>query len=178
MHIPSMPSWESLHPLVIHFPIVLLLLSPMFVLVSALLSPLRSRPYMIVGLVLLTAGTASLWLAAETGEAAAEIADRTQEINAVILAHEHLASQTRLIFSALTLVLGGIFVLPHFLRRPVTRVHSTILPLVFVAIYSLGAVALVNTAHEGGRLVHQFGVHAMMPAQNTVPDRISEKGAE
>lgn len=178
MHIPPMPSWESLHPLVIHFPIVLLLLSPVFVLAGAVLSPLRGRPYMLVGLCLLVAGTGSLFLAAETGEAAAELADRTQDINAVLQTHEHLASQSRLIFSVLALLLSAVFALPHILGRPITRLHSTLLPLVFLAMYSMGAIVLVNTAHQGGRLVHQFGVRAIMPAQNEVPDRIPERGAE
>jgi hypothetical protein len=48
----------------------------------------------------------------------------------------------------------------------VTRISSTAAPLVFLAVYSVGIVYLVNTAHAGGRLVHEFGVHAMHPAQS------------
>jgi uncharacterized membrane protein len=162
LQLPQIPGWESLHPLVIHFPIVLLLLSPVFVLIGSLVSPLRGRPYMIVGLVLLLAGTGSLFLATETGEAAAELADRSPEVNSVLQAHEQLASQTRLIFSVLTALLVALFALNHFSARMISRLQTTTLSLVFLALYATGILTLVNTAHQGGRLVHQFGVHALM----------------
>ncbi|UWZ84592.1 DUF2231 domain-containing protein [Occallatibacter riparius] len=162
MLVPYLPDWESLHPLVIHFPIVLLLLSPAFVLTSAVLSPQRGRAYLIVGLALLLTGTGSLFLAVETGEAAAELADHTPGMTPVLQAHEQLASQTRMLFSGLSFLLVALFVLPHFSARPLARIYSTVLPMVFLALYLTGALALVNTAHQGGRLVHQFGVHAMI----------------
>lgn len=164
--LPPIPGWESMHPLVIHFPIVLLLLSPLFVLVSALLPALKGRTYLTIGLVLLLTGVASAYLAMETGEAAAELAERTPAINAALQAHEGLASQTRMVFSVLSVILIGLFALPYLLRRPLTRLHSTALPLIFLALYSTGVVALLNTAHQGGRLVHQYGVHAMLPAEH------------
>jgi uncharacterized membrane protein len=163
--LPPIPAWESLHPLVVHFPIVLLLLSPVFVLVSAVLPPLKGKPYLIVGLALLLAGTATLYVAAETGEAAAELADNTPAVSATLHAHERLASQTRMIFSGLSVLLIGLFAVPYLRARPLTRLQSTTLSLIFLALYSTGLAGLVNTAHQGGRLVHQYGVHAMMPAE-------------
>jgi len=65
-------------------------ISPLFVLVGAVLSPGKGRPYLIAALALLLAGTIALFLAAETGEAAAELADRTPEINAALQLHEQL----------------------------------------------------------------------------------------
>jgi len=41
--------------------------------------------------------------------------------------------------------------------------QATLLPLVFLLLYGAGAVLLVDTAHRGGRLVHEFGVRAFMP---------------
>ena len=166
LHLPPLPAWESLHPIVIHFPIVLLLVSPLFVVVSAVLSPAKGRPYLTAAVALLLAGTAGLFVAAETGEAAAELADRTPEINATLQLHEQLASSTRILFSVLSGLLVLVFALPHFQVRPLTRFHSTTLPLIFLALYATGIVALANTAHQGGRLVHEFGVHAMIPAQD------------
>ena len=162
MNIPHPPAWEALHPLVIHFPIVLLLVSPVFVFISALLSPLKGRAYLFAGLALLLAGTGSLYLAAETGEAAAELADRTPEMNGVLQAHEQLASLTRLLFSGLSVLLVTLIAVAQFTRRQSARVFSTVLPLAFLALYLTGVFALVNTAHQGGRLVHQFGIHAMV----------------
>lgn len=48
------------------------------------------------------------------------------------------------------------------------------LNLAFLLFYSSGAVLLMNTAHQGGRLVHEFGVRAVMSptaqnSQGTVP---------
>lgn len=165
MLVPAIPAWESLHPLVVHFPIVLLLVSPVFVLVSAVLPPLKGRPYLIVGLALLLAGTVSLYVAAETGEAAAEMADSTPAVSAALHSHERLASQTRMVFSGLSVLLVALFALPQLRSRLNTRFVSTTLPLIFLALYSTGMAALVNTAHQGGRLVHQYGVHAVIPAE-------------
>jgi|SRR6185437_3954110 len=166
LDLPPFPAWESLHPLVIHFPIVLLLVSPLFVFVSAVLSPGKGRPYLIVALALLLAGTTGLFVAAETGEAAAELADRTPEINATLQLHAQLAFTTRILFSVLSCLLVVVLALPRFRVHPLTRFHSTILPLVFLALYSTSILALVGTAHQGGRLVHEFGIHAMMPAED------------
>jgi uncharacterized membrane protein len=178
LHIPQIPPWESLHPLVIHFPIVLLLVSPVFVLVSTVLAPTKGRPYLIVGLALLLGGTAGLFIATETGEAAAELADRTPQIDATLHVHEELASQTRLLFSLFSAFLIAVSALPRLLPRPLTRLQSTSFLVIFLALYSTGVAALVNTAHQGGRLVHQFGVRAMMPADPGAPSDASGEHGE
>jgi uncharacterized membrane protein len=118
---------------------------------------------MLVGLIVLLLGTGSLFLAASSGEEAAELADRGGGVNAVLAAHEDLASKTEVVFSVLASVLLGLFLLPRLLRRPETRISSTVLPLGFLALYTVGVLFLVNTAHAGGRLVHEFGVHAILP---------------
>ena len=69
---PQIPSWDALHPLVIHFPIALLLIAPIFVLLGALLQPAKGRPYLLAATVLLLLGTAGTFIAVETGEAVAE----------------------------------------------------------------------------------------------------------
>ncbi len=169
LHFPPLPSWDSFHPLIIHFPIVLLLLSPLFVLISTALQPPKGRPYMITALLILLLGTGSLFISASTGEAAAELAERGGGMDAVLKAHEHLATETQIVFSGLSAILLGMFTIPLFLRRPETRLSSSYLPLAFLALYVVGAVFLVNTAHAGGRLVHEFGVHALLPAAGDQP---------
>lgn len=163
LQFPPLPTWDSLHPLIIHFPIVLLLVSPLFVLIGAVLTPLKGRPYMVAALILLLLGTGSLFLAVQTGEAAGELADRSANINPVLEAHQALAAETRGIFVALSLIALGIFFLPRLLGQPDRRLFSMVLPLAFLVFYSAGIIFLVNTAHAGGRLVHEFGVHAMFP---------------
>jgi uncharacterized membrane protein len=153
-------------------------ISPLFVLVGAVLSPDKGRPYLIAALALLLAGTIALFLAAETGEAAAELADRTPEINATLQLHEQLASTTRILLSVFSGLLVVVFALPHFRVQPLTRFHSTTLPLIFRALYSTGILALVDTAHQGGKLVHQFGVHAMIPAEDPGQSQLTASPGE
>ena len=164
---PPIPAWDSLHPLVIHFPIVLLLLSPVFILFSAVPPPPKGRPYMVVGLTLLVLGTGSLFLAAETGEAAARLAERGSAVDAVLAVHKGLAAESQVVFTVLSAMLLGTVLLPRFLRREETRLTTTFLPLLFLVFYGAGIVFVLNTAHAGARLVHQFGVHAIIPADSS-----------
>lgn len=164
LQFPPLPTWDSLHVLIIHFPIALLLLSPLFVLISAALAPPRGRPYMIAALIILFIGTGSLFIAGSTGHAAAELAERGGAVDAVLEAHEDLASETQIIFTGLSVILLGMYVIPKALHREENRLLSTFLPLAFLAMYSGGILFLLNTAHFGGRLVHEFGVHALVPA--------------
>jgi hypothetical protein len=59
---------------------------------------------------------------------------------------------------AFVVVLG----VPWILKKSETRLATTILPLAFLVLYGAGASLLVNTAHNGGRLVHEFGVRALV----------------
>jgi uncharacterized membrane protein len=164
---PPLPAWGSMHPLVVHFPIVLLLLAPCFVLFSAILPPPKGRPYAMVALLLLLLGTGALFLAAETGEAAAQIASGDATVKAVLTAHEDLASESEVVFTVFSAILLGMVVLPWLLHRQDTRLTTTFLPLSFLVLYGAGIIFVVNTAHLGARLVHEFGVHAIMPADSS-----------
>ncbi len=161
---PSIPAWQGLHPLIIHFPIVLLLVSPLFVVISAMFPPPRGRPYMMTAILLLLLGTVSLFIATSTGKAAAKFVERGGAMGALLETHQSFASETITVFSELSLMLLGIFLLPRILRRRETRLFSTVLPLTFLAFYFGGIVFLVNTAYTGGRLAHEFGMHALISA--------------
>lgn len=164
LQFPPILPWESLHPLVIHFPIVLLLLSPFFIVISAILPAPKGRPYLIAALVILFMGTASLFAAEVTGEAAARLADRGGAVDSVLHLHMHLASETTIVFSGLLAILLTIVMLPRVLECPETRLITTFIPASFLILYCAGILFMVNTAHAGGRLVHQYGVHALVPA--------------
>ncbi len=159
---PPVPSWDALHPLIIHFPIGLLLVAPVFILVGALLKPASGRAYLIAALILMLLGTVSVFVAVETGEAAGKVAERTPEINAVLEHHEKLAEATQVGFSVLTALFAAILFVPRLLRRESSRLVATVLPLAFLVFYGAGMLLLTNTAHNGGRLVHEFGVKAMV----------------
>jgi uncharacterized membrane protein len=164
LQFPAIPSWDALHPLIIHFPIALLLVAPIFIVVGAVLTPARGRSYLIAAMVLLLVGTASIFVALESGEAAGKLAERTPGMQLVLETHESLAERTQAVFSVLSVIFLALLAVPWLLKRADTRLTTTILPLAFLVLYGAGAMLLVNTAHNGGRLVHEFGVRAMVPS--------------
>jgi uncharacterized membrane protein len=158
--LPPLPSWDGLHPLVVHFPIALLLIAPLFVLLGVALS--RGRPFLWAALLLMVIGTAGTFFAVSTGEAAGKLAERTPQINAVLEHHEQLAERTRAGFAALTAIFAVILLLPAAFRRKAGRLSRVVAPLLFLVFYGAVVVLLVNTAHNGGRLVHELGVQALV----------------
>jgi len=157
------PAWDHLHPLIVHFPVALLLAAPLFIALGALWKKER-RGLFAAGLVLMILGTASAYLAVETGEAASELVHGSQEVTHILLHHEKLAEGTRLVFTALTLLYAILLFLPGRFKKPLGKVAAIVLYSLFLALYAGGAVLLANTAHNGGRLVHEFGVRALVPA--------------
>ncbi len=160
MMLPPWPGWDGLHPLIIHFPIGLLMIAPLFVLL-ALLVRRHATGFSQAALVLLVLGTAATFVAVSTGKAAGELAEHNDAINAVISAHEELAETTRNVFAGLTIAYAAFVFLSArgLLRRPAV---ATVANLVFLVVLAGASLLVVNTAHQGGRLVHQFGVHAIM----------------
>jgi uncharacterized membrane protein len=172
--LPPIPALDGLHPLVIHFPIALLFVAPLFILIGAVLRPRQARPLFYSALVLMVLGTASIFVAIESGEAAAKLADRTPEINRILEHHEDLAENTRIAFSILTVAFAAVLFLPMVFKKELSRVASTAIPLAFLCFYIAGMARVANTADQGGRLVHQYGVHALVapgsaPAQAAGP---------
>ena len=102
-HMPPYPGWDGLHPIVLHFPIVLLLVAPLLVMAGLVVSRHRNGFYL-SALVLMVLGTVAAYVAVSTGEAAAQVADRTPEINRVLSQHQSQADRVRLLFTVLTLV--------------------------------------------------------------------------
>jgi len=164
MSLPPIPSWDSLHPLIIHFPIALLLVAPLFVFLGIFIRP-SGKFFSVAALVLLVLGTTAAFVAVETGEAAGELVVRTPEIARVLEQHAELADTTLKFFLALTLVFAEIVLLPHILKKELAPRIARSLQAIFLIFYLAGAVALVNTAHQGGTLVHGLGVRAMMGSQ-------------
>ena len=176
---PPIPSWDALHPLIVHFPIALLLVAPLFIIAALLVSAPRRHAFMISALVLMILGTASVYVALSTGEAAGKLAERTTQVNAMLERHEDLAERTRLTFTVLTVILAGMLTVPRLVKWEPSRATAAIVSVVFLVLYGGAALLLTNTAHNGGLLVHQFGVTAMVNAPTTVPaPAIQPAGAE
>ena len=167
--LPPIPSWDTLHPIIIHFPIALLLIAPILVLLGIIL-PKQGRGLLIAAFVVMVLGTIATYFAVATGEAAAELAERTPGVAAVLERHEDMAETTRAIFTALTVVFAGILFVPSLLKRNLGRKSAAVINLAFLVFYAAGAIALANVGHEGGRLVHEYGVHAMTGSNQSSPD--------
>lgn len=158
---PPIPSWEGLHPLVIHFPIALLIVAPVMIVIG-IVSPNRGRAFFGAALILMILGTIASWLAVSTGEAAGELAERASGAASVLEQHEELAETTRTAFTVLTGLFIVILFAPAIVRRQVSQKMLVAANVLFLLFYGVAVVQLANTAHQGGRLVHEFGVRAMI----------------
>ncbi len=170
--LPPNPGWEGLHPLVIHFPIALLLVAPAFVIIGMIFNR-HARGFFLSGFFLVLLGTASAFVAVQTGKAAGELAERTPEISAVLERHEDLAETSVTVFSVLTIWYALLLFGPALLKKELPRKFYAAAYVIFLFIYAAGSAVLVNTAHNGGRLVHEYGVHSMMG--DAQPDAGSHK---
>lgn len=160
--IPSVSSWGSLHPLIVHFPIALLFVTPFFLLVGLIGKHKRSNMYF-TSVILMTIGTVCLFIAASTGHAAAhEVTNKTPEIKEAIRNHEHLAELTRNIFAGLTLIYLAYYYLPILLKKDFKPIISNIIMVVFLVLYALSLVIMANAANLGGELVHTLGVKGVI----------------
>lgn len=150
-----------MHPLLIHFPIALLLVAPILVILGLVLQK-QSKGLMIAAFVLMALGTVGTYMAVATGEAAGEVAERVPGVEAVLERHEELAETTRTIFTALTVVFAAILFAPSLFKRSLGRKIAATVTIAFLLFYAAGAIVLANVAHQGGRLVHEYGVRAMI----------------
>lgn len=159
--LPPIPSWEGLHPLLVHFPIALLLVVPVFLVGGLMFKKLRAGAA-IAALVLMLMGTTGAFLSVATGEAAGELAERNVAVNEALEEHEELAEDSQWVFAGLTAVFAVLVIVPRFLKRPLPAGLVVGGHVVFLVVYLGGTVLLANTAHAGGRLVHEFGVHSLV----------------
>ncbi len=157
--LPPLPPYEGLHPLVVHFPIGLLAVAPLFI-VLAMAWKSQARAMLLTACILVLLGTAAAFLAFSTGEAAEGLAERVPGAGEALERHEHLGEDTRNMFfvnSFVILAATGALWIWHAKIKTGLRVGAGV---VLLALYAYPAVLLMNAGHTGGRLVHEFGVRA------------------
>lgn len=135
---------ESAHPLVVHFPIALLLTA---VALDAAAAVVKRPGLRRIALWNLTLGTLAAGLAVLTGLRAAEIAKHSFEIHQVMELHERLGITT--------LSLGALVTVWRLVRRDALRAWERVLTMALLVVL---AGTLAYGAHLGGRLVYAFGV--------------------
>ncbi len=168
LQLPPIPTWDGLHPLIIHFPVGLLIAAPV-VMILGLARPAWREGALAGAFAMVALGTVATYVAVATGEAAGRLADRTPEINAVLQRHESLAEATRSVFTIITVIFAAILALTGRRQRVLAGAPGVTILVVFLALYLGGLLALVNTAHNGGRLVHEFGVRAPVASGEPLP---------
>jgi uncharacterized membrane protein len=172
MSFPPVPPPEARHVLVVHFPIGVLLIAPLFVVLAMFFR----RWFGWAALILLLAGTAAAWAAVYTGTAAKDVVeDGSQAMFDLIEKHEALAIQASQVFIGLTVAYALILALSVVSQNIAKLKVWMPLNLVFLGCLGLAILMLSNAAHQGGYLVHVHGVHAALGAE--VPEA-EKPGAE
>ena len=164
MSFPSIPDWDGIHPAMVQFAVVLPWAAALLLLVS-LFSRQAWRTWAGAALLVMTVGTLAAWLAVASGHAAGQLVDKTSTIQATIARHEVLGIMMRNLVTILTLVLAVIMVVPGIVSKSMpTAVRITVYAL-FLVVYLGGTFMIATTASQGGRLVHELGVRAMIGQQ-------------
>ena len=138
-----------LHPLVVHFPIVLSVLLPISALAAlwAIRKGTTPRGAWALPLAVAAALTVSAYVAAETGE---REEDRVERVVAERAIHGHEEAAERfLVLSGVLVLVAGVGLLPRTLGEAARLV---------TAVGALGLLAAgVQVGHSGGELVYRHG---------------------
>jgi uncharacterized membrane protein len=166
---PALPPWDGMHPLMVQFPLALLLAAPLLVLVS-LVARQTWRPWAVAGLMVMALGTLAIWFAAGTGHAAGQLVEKSPALQQAISRHEAIAMAARGLFTGLTLLYAAIVLVPLWRRWRLPDSFTMTVHVLFLALYVACTGVLAQAANAGGHLVHEYGVRAMvqLPDSGTV----------
>jgi uncharacterized membrane protein len=163
--LPPLPPWNAAHVLLVHFPIGLLLLAAPALLGIALIIPPAARQFAAAAAIVFAIGTAGLYVAAQSGGAAYELAKRQgalddPEIAKHLNEHADLGVKARNFYTVFTALLALYLLLGTAGQRKVAPgAHAAVLLVFLAGSVGLGLV-LANAGHLGGELVHVHGITA------------------
>jgi len=142
------PDWiPNVHPLIIHFPIALIIVSLGLLVLTMVIKQTNWREYSILVLLI---GIFSLILTYLTGRAAVDSVLLPAQANSVLNYHADYAQWTLIYF----LLLGCMILIALKLDKVNTRYS----PALLVLLTALGVGLLIKTADFGGQLVYRYGV--------------------
>lgn len=145
---PLLPTWApNLHPLVIHFPIALIIVAAFADLVDTLFG----RPGWLTSAAttLFVLGSVAAIAACLTGQQALDTVFMPGMAHPIVQAHRTWAIATASYFSVLTLIRVSVA-----FRAPLARRYRVALLVAAL----VGVAGLQQTAQRGGRLVYEQGV--------------------
>ncbi len=160
------PLPNPLHPAIVHFPIVLILLGTIAA-VAAIVLRRWHLPWLAA--VLLVAGAAGAFVAARTGGQQAEMVGELSDSAELVLdEHEEWGERTRTIALAAAILALVSAALARFPKVARSLAVATALAA------GAAAYAVAETGHYGGQLVYKHGVGVNTAAgnnpANTTPD--------
>lgn len=145
----SLPS--PLHPAVVHFPIVLILLGSLVAVAAAFTSRWHVRW---IAAILLTLGALGTLLASSTGEEDGEAVEHAAGVEPLLKAHETWADRTQVasaIAAALAIAAAATAAMGRWALA--SQVGSAACALVAL----LASLCVYETGHRGGQLVYRHG---------------------
>lgn len=156
------PDWApNLHPLLIHFPIVLLIGAVVLDLIAVIAH--RSRTLQITAIATYVLGAVAVYVAFETGQDAAEVVMVPEMAEPVF--EEHMDWATYLVW------FYGIYAGLRLVLLWLTWTGRVGLRVLLLAVGAGGLFLLVQTAEHGAELVYRFGVGVQaMPVEADVPE--------
>lgn len=179
LQLPSIPSWETAHPAVVHFPVALLMIAGVPLLLAVFWGSKRVA-LLLFASGLLLAGVIGAFVATSTGEAGEDVAlNMTDAAHRVLHDHEELAELARNLFIGVLVFAAGAAVVAWKTASSTKKVFALASAVVVLLAHGASSLVLANAAHQGGRLVHEFGVRAPLgvgssgpavPSQITDPD--------
>ena len=152
----TVPEWSSLHPLIVHFPIVLFLLLPLLMIAAAMSRKATNHALLVAAFVLMVLATGFLYLTYFTGDAVAAASGNGPTVSAVIKHHCTLAGYTVSAFTLSTTLFAVALLVRRVLRLEDMRDLTPWIPISFLVFYALGVFWLVLTAHQGATLAHEL----------------------
>ena len=154
--LPPIPEWSSLHPLIVHFPIVLFLLLPLLMIAAAMSRKTTNHSLLVAAFVLMLLATGFLYLTYLSGNAMATSSQDGSTVGAVIKHHCSLAGYTVSAFTLATTLFAVALLVRRVMRLEDMRDLTPWIPISFLVSYLLGVFWLVLTAHQGATLAHEL----------------------
>lgn len=159
--LPNIWRTELWHPMLVHFPIVLLLGAALLRVVQPFFSSANARFINNMSRVLLYVGTLSVWFTIYTGTLADSIVTRTLCDPTVLESHENAAFTVGYLFSAAALLDVIDFISWDQVAMFKHKFKEWLVTLLLVT----GSLFLGYTAHLGASLVYQQGAAVYQPTQ-------------